>query len=104
MRSHLYGLATILVFLQSASGIGFAADYFVSPQGDDAAPGSAEKPAKKGSAKGFGLYVYNEREFPSFTGGNVYFDKAPDQCVLSDYHRGDVYGRLSSTESDKEVL
>ena len=34
---------------------------------------------------------------------NVYFDKAPDQCVFSDYHRGDVYGCLSQTESDKEV-
>ena len=26
----------------------------------------------------------------------VYFDKTPDQCVFSDYHRGDVYNRLSS--------
>jgi putative flippase GtrA len=34
---------------------------------------------------------------------NVYFDKAPDQCILSDYRRGDVYGCLSQTESDKEV-
>ena len=29
----------------------------------------------------------------------VYFDKPPDQCVFSDYHRGDVYSRLSSTEN-----
>ncbi|MCX5678135.1 MAG: GtrA family protein [Candidatus Omnitrophica bacterium] len=33
----------------------------------------------------------------------VYFDKPPDQCVFSDYHRGDVYGRLSSKEDEKEV-
>ncbi len=26
----------------------------------------------------------------------VYFDKPPDQCVFSEYHRGDVYGRLIS--------
>jgi alpha-N-arabinofuranosidase len=41
-----------------------------------AAPSSTEAPAKKGKSKGFGLYVYNERPFPSFTGGNVYLHKA----------------------------
>jgi alpha-N-arabinofuranosidase len=41
-----------------------------------AAPSSTEKPVKKSNSKGFGLYVYNERPFPSFTGGNIYFDKA----------------------------
>ncbi len=33
----------------------------------------------------------------------IYFDKPPDQCVFSDYHRGDVYSRLSSPEDEKEV-
>jgi len=33
----------------------------------------------------------------------VYFNKSPDQCVFSDYHRGDVYSRLSSDENEKEV-
>ena len=41
-----------------------------------AAPSSTETPAKKGKSKGFGLYVYNDRPFPSFVGGNVYLDKA----------------------------
>ena len=34
----------------------------------------------------------------------VYFDKPPDQCVFSDYQRGDVYSRLSSQENEKEIL
>ncbi|MGA2775376.1 MAG: GtrA family protein [Candidatus Omnitrophota bacterium] len=34
----------------------------------------------------------------------VYFDKPPDQCVFSDYRRGDVYSRLSSKENEKEIL
>ena len=34
----------------------------------------------------------------------VYFDKPPDQCVFSDYHLGDVYSRLSSTQNEKEIL
>ena len=34
----------------------------------------------------------------------VYFDKPPDQCVFSDYNRGDVYGRLSSDENEKEIF
>jgi putative flippase GtrA len=33
----------------------------------------------------------------------VYFDKPPDQYIFSDYHRGDVYSRLSSEENEKEV-
>ncbi|MFA5276596.1 MAG: GtrA family protein, partial [Candidatus Omnitrophota bacterium] len=33
----------------------------------------------------------------------VYLDKPPDQCLFSDYHRGDVYGRLSLKESEKEI-
>ncbi len=33
----------------------------------------------------------------------VYFDKPPDQCVFSDYHRGDVYSSLSSKEHEKEI-
>lgn len=33
----------------------------------------------------------------------VYFDKLPDQCVFSDYQRGDVYSRLSSEEKEKET-
>ncbi len=33
----------------------------------------------------------------------IYFDKPPDQCVFSDYHRGDVYSRLSSKDNEKEV-
>ena len=33
----------------------------------------------------------------------VYFDKPPDQYVFSDYQRGDVYSRLLSDESEKEV-
>ncbi|MDP2921379.1 MAG: GtrA family protein [Candidatus Omnitrophota bacterium] len=33
----------------------------------------------------------------------VYFDKPPDQCIFSDYHRGDVYSRLSSNEFEKEI-
>ncbi|MCX5681395.1 MAG: hypothetical protein NT079_03840, partial [Candidatus Omnitrophica bacterium] len=33
----------------------------------------------------------------------VYFDKPPDQCVFSDYRRGDVYSRLLLTENEKEV-
>ncbi len=33
----------------------------------------------------------------------VYFDKPPDQCVFSDYHRGDVYSQLSSKENEKEI-
>ena len=33
----------------------------------------------------------------------VYFDKSPDQCVFSDYHRGDVYSRLSSKDDEKEI-
>jgi len=34
----------------------------------------------------------------------VYFDNPPDQCVFSDYLRGDVYSRLSSKENEKEIL
>jgi len=34
----------------------------------------------------------------------IYFDKAPDQCVFSDYQRGDVYSRLSSKEDEKEIF
>jgi len=34
----------------------------------------------------------------------VYFDKPPDQCVFSDYSRGDVYSRLSSKENEKDIL
>ncbi|MDD5194701.1 MAG: hypothetical protein PHQ96_03370 [Candidatus Omnitrophica bacterium] len=34
----------------------------------------------------------------------VYFDKVPDQCVFSDYRRGDVYSRLSSKDNEKEIL
>jgi putative flippase GtrA len=34
----------------------------------------------------------------------VYFDKPPDQCVFSDYHRGDVYSRLSLKEDEKEIF
>ena len=33
----------------------------------------------------------------------VYFDKPPDHYVFSDYSRGDVYSRLLSDESEKEV-
>ncbi|MCX5700443.1 MAG: GtrA family protein [Candidatus Omnitrophica bacterium] len=33
----------------------------------------------------------------------VYFDKPPEQYVFSDYHRGDVYSRLSLNENEKEV-
>jgi len=33
----------------------------------------------------------------------VYFDKRPDQYIFSDYHRGDVYSRLSSKENEKEI-
>jgi putative flippase GtrA len=33
----------------------------------------------------------------------VYFDKPPDQCIFSDYQRGDVYSRLSSKENEKEI-
>ena len=33
----------------------------------------------------------------------VYFDKTPDRYVFSDYNRGDVYSRLLSDESEKEV-
>ncbi len=33
----------------------------------------------------------------------IYFDKPPDQCVFSDYRRGDVYSRLSSEEKEKEI-
>ncbi len=33
----------------------------------------------------------------------VYFDKPPDQWVFSDYHRGDVYSRLSLKENEKEI-
>ena len=33
----------------------------------------------------------------------VYLDKPPDQYVFSDYHRGDVYSRLSSKENEKEI-
>lgn len=33
----------------------------------------------------------------------VYFDKAPDQCVFSDYQRGDVYDQLTSKENEKEI-
>ena len=33
----------------------------------------------------------------------VYFDKPPEQCVFSDYHRGDVYSRLSLKENEKEI-
>jgi hypothetical protein len=33
----------------------------------------------------------------------VYFDKPPDQCVFSDYQRGDVYSRLSNKENEKEI-
>jgi len=34
----------------------------------------------------------------------VHFDKPPDRFVFSDYHRGDVYSRLSSLENEKEVV
>ncbi|MDD4940243.1 MAG: GtrA family protein, partial [Candidatus Omnitrophica bacterium] len=33
----------------------------------------------------------------------VYFDKAPDQCVFSDYYRGDVYRRLPLKDNEKEI-
>ncbi|MDD5680255.1 MAG: GtrA family protein [Candidatus Omnitrophica bacterium] len=33
----------------------------------------------------------------------VYFDKPPDQCVFSNYHRGDVYSQLSAKENEKEI-
>jgi hypothetical protein len=33
----------------------------------------------------------------------VYFDKAPDQYVFSDYQRGDVYSRLLDKENEKEI-
>jgi len=33
----------------------------------------------------------------------IYFDKPADQCVFSDYHRGDVYSRLSLKENEKEI-
>ena len=33
----------------------------------------------------------------------VYFDKPPEQYVFSDYHRGDVYSRLSLNKNEKEV-
>ena len=33
----------------------------------------------------------------------VYFDRPPDQYVFSDYHRGDVYSRLSLNENEKKV-
>lgn len=36
-------------------------------------------------------------------GKYVYFDQSPDQCVFSDYHRGDVYSRLLSQDGEKEV-
>ena len=34
----------------------------------------------------------------------VYLDKPADKFVFSDYHRGDVYSRLSSRENEEEVL
>ena len=34
---------------------------------------------------------------------HVYLDKSPDQYVFSDYHRGDVYSRLSTDETEKDV-
>jgi len=33
----------------------------------------------------------------------VLFDKPPDTCLFSDYHRGDVYSRLSSLEDEAQV-
>jgi putative flippase GtrA len=33
----------------------------------------------------------------------VIFDKPPDQYIYSDYHRGDVYGRLLSIENREEI-
>jgi len=33
----------------------------------------------------------------------IYFDKPPDQCVFSDYYRGDVYSHLLSEENEKEI-
>jgi putative flippase GtrA len=33
----------------------------------------------------------------------VYFDKLPSQYLFSDYHRGDVYSRLSANENEKEI-
>jgi hypothetical protein len=33
----------------------------------------------------------------------VYFDKRPDQCLFSDYLRGDVYSRLLSEGDKKEI-
>ena len=33
----------------------------------------------------------------------IYFDKLPQHYIFSDYHRGDVYSRLSSDENEKEV-
>ncbi len=33
----------------------------------------------------------------------VYFDKPPAQCLFSDYHRGDVFSRLSSRENEKDI-
>jgi len=34
----------------------------------------------------------------------VYFDKAPEQYLFSDYERGDVFSRLASKENEKEIL
>ncbi|MDO8489217.1 MAG: GtrA family protein, partial [Candidatus Omnitrophota bacterium] len=34
----------------------------------------------------------------------VYFYRPPDHCVFSDYHRGDVYSRLSCNPTDKPVV
>jgi len=34
----------------------------------------------------------------------IYFDKPADQYLFSDYHRGDVYSRLSSKDNEKEIL
>ena len=33
----------------------------------------------------------------------VYFNKTPDQSIFSDYHRGDVYSRLSLKGNEKEI-
>jgi alpha-N-arabinofuranosidase len=69
-----------------------------------AAPSSTETPAKKGKAKGFGLYVYNERPFPSFVGGNVYFDKAaPYQQEKDAVVSTEKGGPVTVVEEGKDV-
>jgi alpha-N-arabinofuranosidase len=68
------------------------------------APSSVETPTKKGKSKGFGPYVYNNRPFPSFAGGNVYLDKAaPYQQEKDAVVSTEKGGPVTVIEEGKEV-